>query len=133
MQFVEFSKYFKETLNYGLNYSEYPSVLEGFTDASWITNKEDHASTSGWTFVLGGGAVSWGPKKQTCITNTTMTSEFVALVSTSKEAEWLRNLLYEIPPFGRNQYHLFHFTVTVKLRFQGHTAKSTMENQDILV
>ncbi|KAL0449315.1 UNVERIFIED_CONTAM: Copia protein [Sesamum latifolium] len=36
-------------------------------------------------------------KKQTCITNSTMESEFVALAAAGKEAEWLRNLIHEIP------------------------------------
>ncbi|GJY12544.1 zinc finger, CCHC-type containing protein [Tanacetum coccineum] len=34
-------------------------VLEGYTDASWISNTEDNLSTSGWVFLLGGGAISW--------------------------------------------------------------------------
>ncbi|GJR69606.1 zinc finger, CCHC-type containing protein [Tanacetum coccineum] len=48
----------------------YPSVIEGYSDASWINNMEDHSSTSGWVFLLGGAG---------------------------NEAEWLRNLVYEIP------------------------------------
>ncbi|GKF48702.1 hypothetical protein Tco_0141953, partial [Tanacetum coccineum] len=48
-------------------------------------------------FLLGGGAISWASKKQTCITGSTMESEFVALVAAGKEAEWLRNLIHEIP------------------------------------
>ncbi|KAJ9535587.1 hypothetical protein OSB04_un001276 [Centaurea solstitialis] len=90
-------KYLKGTMSYGLTYSGYPSVIEGYSDASWITNLEDHSSTSGWVFLLGGGAISWASKKQTCITNSTMESEFVALDAAGKEAEWLRNLIYEIP------------------------------------
>ncbi|GKB44735.1 hypothetical protein Tco_0889677 [Tanacetum coccineum] len=43
-----------------------------------------------------GGAISWAFKKQTCITGSTMESEFVALAATGKEAEWLRNLIHEI-------------------------------------
>ncbi|GJX82217.1 zinc finger, CCHC-type containing protein [Tanacetum coccineum] len=35
-------------------------------------------------------------KKQTCITGSTMKSEFVALAAAGKEAEWLRNLIHEI-------------------------------------
>ncbi|GJY71499.1 hypothetical protein Tco_0475202 [Tanacetum coccineum] len=35
-------------------------------------------------------------KKQTCITGSTMESEFVALAVAGKEAEWLRNLILEI-------------------------------------
>nr|GEV72613.1 hypothetical protein [Tanacetum cinerariifolium] len=36
-------------------------------------------------------------KKQTCITGSTMEFEFVALDVVGKEAEWLRNLIHEIP------------------------------------
>ncbi|GJX56434.1 zinc finger, CCHC-type containing protein [Tanacetum coccineum] len=72
-------------------------VLEGYTDASWTSNTEDNSSTSGWVFLLGGGAISWASKKQTCITGSTMESEFMALAAAGKEAEWLKNLLLEIP------------------------------------
>nr|KAJ0209090.1 hypothetical protein LSAT_V11C400189260 [Lactuca sativa] len=89
-------KYLKGTMNYCLTYSGYPFVLEGYLDANWINNLEDHSSTNGWVFLLGGGAISWASKKQTCITNSTMDSEFVALSAAGKEAEWLRNLIYEI-------------------------------------
>ncbi|GJV60557.1 zinc finger, CCHC-type containing protein [Tanacetum coccineum] len=89
--------YLKGTMDYGLTYSGYPSVIEGYSDASWINNMEDHSSTSGWVFLLGGGAISWASKKQTCITSSTMESEFVALAAAGNEAEWLRNLIYEIP------------------------------------
>ncbi|KAJ9565193.1 hypothetical protein OSB04_001159 [Centaurea solstitialis] len=94
-------KYLKGTMDYGLTYSGFPSVLEGYSDASWITNTEDHSSTSGWVFLLGGGAICWASKKQTCITASTMESEFVALAAAGKEAEWLRNLIYEIPLWNR--------------------------------
>ncbi|GKB06490.1 hypothetical protein Tco_0834723 [Tanacetum coccineum] len=48
-------KYLKQTMDYGLEYSGDPSVLEGYTDASWITDQADYASTSEWIFTLGGG------------------------------------------------------------------------------
>ncbi|GJW84520.1 zinc finger, CCHC-type containing protein, partial [Tanacetum coccineum] len=47
-------------------------------------------------FLLGGGAISWASKKQTCITGSTIESEFVALAAAGKEAEWLKNLLLKI-------------------------------------
>ncbi|KAL0324640.1 UNVERIFIED_CONTAM: Retrovirus-related Pol polyprotein from transposon TNT 1-94 [Sesamum calycinum] len=90
-------KYLKKIMNYGLSYSGFPSSLEEYSDASWITNVEDHSSTSGWVFLIGGGAISRASKKQTCIINSKMESEFVALAATVKEAEWLRNLINEIP------------------------------------
>ncbi|GJX23446.1 hypothetical protein Tco_0227891 [Tanacetum coccineum] len=89
-------KYLKKTMDYRLTYTGYPSVLEGYTDASWISNTEDNSYTSGWVFLLGGGVISWTSKKQTCITGSTMKSEFVALAAAGKEAEWLKNLLLEI-------------------------------------
>ena len=90
-------KHSRKTIDYGIVYTWYPSVLKGYTDANWITDSEDHSSNSGWIFTLGGGAISWGSKKQTCISDSTMAAEFVALASSSKEAEWIRNLLLEIP------------------------------------
>ncbi|GKB99934.1 zinc finger, CCHC-type containing protein [Tanacetum coccineum] len=55
--------------------SKYTSnpVLEGYTDASWISNTEDNSSTSGLVFLLAAG----------------------------KEAEWLRNLILEIPLWSK--------------------------------
>ncbi|GJS03393.1 hypothetical protein Tco_0319901 [Tanacetum coccineum] len=41
-----------------------------------------------WVFLLGGGAISWASKKQTCITGSTIETEFVALEAAGKEAEW---------------------------------------------
>ncbi|CAM8888778.1 unnamed protein product [Rhodiola kirilowii] len=94
-------RYLKGTINLGLVYSEFPSVIEVYSDASWISNEEDHSSTSGWVFLLGGGAISWASKKQTCISSSTMESEFVALATASKEAEWLKNMIHEIPLWER--------------------------------
>ncbi|GKA54153.1 hypothetical protein Tco_0753102 [Tanacetum coccineum] len=36
-------------------------------------------------------------KMQTCITDSTMEAEFVALAAAGKEADWLKNPIYEIP------------------------------------
>nr|GEV29088.1 zinc finger, CCHC-type [Tanacetum cinerariifolium] len=60
------------------------------------SNTEDNSSTSGWVFLLGGGAISWASKKQTYITSLTMKTEFVALATAGKEAEWLKNLILKI-------------------------------------
>nr|GEU63653.1 hypothetical protein [Tanacetum cinerariifolium] len=57
-------KYLKGTINYGLSYVGYPSVLEAYSDASWINHIKDSSFMSGWVFLLGGGAISWASKKQ---------------------------------------------------------------------
>ncbi|CAH9139832.1 unnamed protein product [Cuscuta epithymum] len=46
------------------------------------------------------GAVSWKSAKQTCIARSTMEAEFIALELAGQEAEWLRNLLADIPLWG---------------------------------
>ncbi|GJY74382.1 hypothetical protein Tco_0478813 [Tanacetum coccineum] len=40
-------------------------------------------------------------KKQTCIIGSTMESKFIALTAAGKEAEWLKNLLIEIPLWSK--------------------------------
>nr|GEU77185.1 zinc finger, CCHC-type [Tanacetum cinerariifolium] len=86
-------------LMYGMT-STRPDIayaVDSYSDASWINHVEDSSSTSGWVFLLEGCAISWASKKQTCISGFTIESEFVALVTAGKEAEWLRNLIHEIP------------------------------------
>nr|GEZ30961.1 hypothetical protein [Tanacetum cinerariifolium] len=70
--------------------------LKAYSDASWINHVEDSSSINGWIFLLGEGAISWAFKKQTCITGSTMESEFVVLAAADKEAERLRNLIHGI-------------------------------------
>ena len=90
-------KYLRGTMNYGIEYSGFPAVLEGYRDANWISDSDEIKSTSGYVFTLGGGAVVWRSSKQSIIARSTMESEFIALELVGSEAEWLRNLLANIP------------------------------------
>jgi hypothetical protein len=89
--------YLKGTRSYALHYGGYSSVVEGYSDPNWNCVDDESKSTSGWDFTLGGAAISWGSKKQTCITHTTMELELVALGAAEKEVEWLINLLIDLP------------------------------------
>ena len=60
-------RHLKYTVEYGLQYIRYPSVIEGFSDANWISDSLESKSTSGYIFTLGGGAISWKSSKQMCI------------------------------------------------------------------
>ena len=68
-------------------------MLEGYSNANWISGSDEIKSTSGYIFTLGGGAVSWKSFKQTCIARSTMEYELIALKKACIEPEWLRNLL----------------------------------------
>ncbi|XP_071900903.1 uncharacterized protein [Coffea arabica] len=94
---VRLMKYLRGTMNFGILYSGFPTVLEGYSDANWISDSNDTKSTSGYVYTLGGGAIAWKSARQTIIARSTMESEFVALELTGTEAEWLRNFLANIP------------------------------------
>ncbi|GJW59609.1 zinc finger, CCHC-type containing protein [Tanacetum coccineum] len=89
--------YFKRTRQLALYYDRFHVVLEGYSDASWITGSSDSISNYWFgIFTLSGGVVSWGSKKQTCIIHFTIKAELLALAAMGKEAEWLRNMLLDI-------------------------------------
>lgn len=43
---VRVLKYLRRTISYGLHYSRYSAVLEGYTDANWIFDTKDSKSTN---------------------------------------------------------------------------------------
>ena len=55
---VRVLRYLKYTITYGLHYTKYPPVLEGYSDANWISDNTETKSTSGYVFTLGGAAIS---------------------------------------------------------------------------
>lgn len=60
-------RYLRYTINYGLHFTRYPAVLEGYSDANWILDTKDLKSTSDYIFTIGGVTILWKSSKQTCI------------------------------------------------------------------
>jgi hypothetical protein len=54
-------------------------------------------ATSGYVFTLDGAVVSWRSCKQTILTRSTMEAELLALDTTTMEADWLCELLMDLP------------------------------------
>ena len=104
--------YLRHTKAFGLHYGKETSVLEGYIDATWISDSKNTKSTSRYVFTLGGAVISWKSTKQTVLTRSTMESEFIALDKATKEAEWLRNVL-DIFLRGRNMCQLYAYIVIV--------------------
>jgi hypothetical protein len=50
--------YLVGTMDYEIYYSGYPTVLERYSDANWISGVDEMYATSGYVFTLGGVAVS---------------------------------------------------------------------------
>ena len=62
--------------------------LVGYTDADGATQEHRHA-IMGFAFLIDGGAILWGSKKQGLITLSTAESEYIAAMHATKEAIWL--------------------------------------------
>ncbi|WVZ22043.1 hypothetical protein V8G54_000587 [Vigna mungo] len=89
-------RYLRGSMDYAIEYSGFPGILEGYNDVNWISDSNETKSTSGYVFILGAGAITWRSTRQTIIARSTMESEFVALEMTGNEVEWLKNFLANI-------------------------------------
>jgi hypothetical protein len=89
-------RYLKGTLSLGIMYKKVSGdvlQLNGWTNYDYAGDLDDRKSTSGYLFMLGGGAVSWSSKKQPIVTLSTTEAEFVAAASCACQSIWLRNIL----------------------------------------
>ena len=68
----------------------------GYSDANWANDMDNCHSTSGNTFVMSGGAISWVSQKQATVALSTAEAEYIALGSATQEAIWLRQLLSDL-------------------------------------
>ena len=68
---------------------------KGFCDSDW-GGSSDRRSTSGYVFMLNGGAISWASRKQPTVALSSTEAEYIALTQATKEVLWLRSLFYEI-------------------------------------
>jgi hypothetical protein len=89
--------YLVGTMDYEIHYFDYPMVLEGYNDANWISDVDELYVTSGYVFTLDGVVVSWRLCKQTILTRSSMEAELTPLDTPTVEADWLRELLMDLP------------------------------------
>ena len=90
-------KYLKRTKDVFLVYGgEEELVVNGYTDASFQTDKDDYNSQSGFVFILNGGAVSWKSSKQETVADSTTEAEYIAASEAAKEGVWIRKFITEL-------------------------------------
>lgn len=89
-------RYLQCTKNYCLKYTSNGMDLQGFVDSDWASDALDRKSYTGFCFVMSGAAVSWQSRKQKTVSLSSTESEYIALSEASREAVYLRNLMYEI-------------------------------------
>ncbi|WVY98265.1 hypothetical protein V8G54_030416 [Vigna mungo] len=90
-------RYLRCSMDYAIKYSGFPAIIEGYSDANWISDSDETKSTSGYIFTLGGCAITWRSARQTIIPRSIMESEFVSIEMAGNETEWLKNFLANIP------------------------------------
>jgi hypothetical protein len=71
-------------------------VVNGYTDASFQTDKDDSASQSRFVFCLNGGEVSWKSSKEDTVADSTIEAEYIAASEAAKEAVWIRKIVSEL-------------------------------------
>ena len=77
-----------------LTYRKSDSVeIIGYSDSDFAGCPDSRRSTSGYVFVLAGGAISWKSVKQTLVATSTMAAEFMACFEASIHGIWLRNFV----------------------------------------
>ena len=90
-------KYLRRTKDVFLVYGgEEELVVNGYTDASFQTDKDDYKSQSGFVFILNGGAVSWKSSKQETVADSTTEAEYIAASEAAKEGVWIRKFITEL-------------------------------------
>jgi hypothetical protein len=103
-------RYLKTTKHFVLRYSRTNGrgvmTASGFrepdrtrmeTDSDWAPKEaEKRRSTSGYAFLMGGGAVSWRSKKQSCTAQSSCEAELISLASGGQEAVWMQRFLEEL-------------------------------------
>jgi hypothetical protein len=79
--------YLTSRIEYIIHYSRYPAILEGYSDANWISDVDELYVMSGYIFTLDGVAVSWRSCKQTILIRSTIEAEITTLDTTIAEAD----------------------------------------------
>ncbi|XP_062020714.1 secreted RxLR effector protein 161-like [Rosa rugosa] len=87
-------RYLKKTRDYMLTYRRVDNLeLVGYSDSDLGRDKDEGKSTSGFIFMLAGGAISWRSIKQKAICTSTMQAEFAALHEATVHGIWLKNFI----------------------------------------
>eukprot|EP00253_Pinus_taeda_P034517 PITA_34517 len=90
-------KYLHGTSDYGLCYKGRPRLdkvldIHGFVDADRAGDLDQRRSTSGYVFILFGGAVNWMSNKQSVVALSTTEAKYMVATHASKEAVWVQRL-----------------------------------------
>nr|AAB51275.1 reverse transcriptase, gag, polyprotein [Volvox carteri f. nagariensis] len=87
-------RYVKSTLAYGIVFCGSQSLV-GYADSDWPSDPDSRRST-GYVFILNGGAISWKSRLQPTVAASSVEAEYMAAASATREAVWLRKLMRDL-------------------------------------
>lgn len=89
-------RYLAGTRDYGIVFGNGGLEVQGFVDADYAGELDTRRSTTGYVFMLSGGAISWSSRLQVTVAVSTVEAEYMGAASAVKEALWLRKLARDI-------------------------------------
>jgi hypothetical protein len=89
-------RYISGTADYGITYGGSNLALDAYCDADFAGDIDTRRSTTGYVFLLGGGAISWSSRLQPTVAVSTTEAEFMGAAYATKEALWLKTLLSDL-------------------------------------
>jgi hypothetical protein len=85
-------RYLSGTASYGIIFGAGETKLTGFCDADYAGDVDSRRSTTGYVFIVNGGAVSWSSRLQPTVAASTVEAEYMGAAAAVKEALWFRKL-----------------------------------------
>ena len=89
-------RYLASTIDYGITFSGGDAPLVGYCDSDYAGDVDSRRSTTGYVFIMHGGAISWNSRLQPTVAVSTTEAEYMAAASAVKEALWLRKLMADL-------------------------------------
>jgi hypothetical protein len=89
-------KYLGATADWGICFGMSQQSLVGFCDADYAADVDTRRSTSGYVFIMYGGAICWASKRQQTVAASTTEAEYMAAAAAVKECLWLRKLFGDL-------------------------------------
>ena len=102
-------RYLKGTADSGLIYQRKQTTIglvEGYVDSDYTKDLDERRSITGYLFTGCGCVVSWKSTLQNIVALSTTKVEYATAVEATKEALWLKGLVYEL---GMNQKSVMVF------------------------